>query len=185
MRLENEGFATTARNGKACACSCDLCVPRLPRGTHLRFASLACIVRFFPEMMSLGVYLVRGRAARLARQAHNLEVVGSNPTPASIFFRSKLELATLLQDLDCRLRAPALRTRRSGATQAWRFPCAYCGSSRNRVGRTRYYPDVNVLVNVNVPGGGVTLAEGIAWKAWLQSLSAKASRRDTLPGKHS
>ncbi len=27
--------------------------------------------------------LLRGRAARLARQAHNLEVVGSNPTPAS------------------------------------------------------------------------------------------------------
>ncbi len=26
---------------------------------------------------------MRGRAARLARQAHNLEVVGSNPTPAS------------------------------------------------------------------------------------------------------
>jgi hypothetical protein len=52
------------------------------------------------------------------------------------------------------------------------------GSSRNRVARTRYYPDVNV------PGGGVTLAEGIAWKAWLQSLSAKASRLDTLPGKH-
>jgi hypothetical protein len=60
------------------------------------------------------------------------------------------------------------------------------GSSRNRVGRTRYYRDVNVLVhvNVNVPGGGVTLAEGIARKAWLQSLSAKASRLDTLPGKH-
>ncbi len=38
------------------------------------------------------------------------------------------------------------------------------------MGRTRYYPDVNVLVhvNVNVPGGGVTLAEGIAWKAWLR-----------------
>ena len=29
--------------------------------------------------------MMRGRAARLARQAHNLEVVGSNPTPASIF----------------------------------------------------------------------------------------------------
>ncbi len=31
---------------------------------------------------------MRGRAARLARQAHNLEVVGSNPTPASIFLHS-------------------------------------------------------------------------------------------------
>ena len=29
---------------------------------------------------------------------------------------------------------------------------------------------VHVNVNVNVPEGGVTLAEGIAWKAWLQSL---------------
>ncbi len=33
---------------------------------------------------------MRGRAARLARQAHNLEVVGSNPTPASIFSRYAL-----------------------------------------------------------------------------------------------
>jgi hypothetical protein len=40
------------------------------------------------------------------------------------------------------------------------------------VAGSRYYADVSVLVhvNVNVPGGGVTLAEGIAWKAWLRSL---------------
>ena len=36
---------------------------------------------------------MRGRAARLARQAHNLEVVGSNPTPASIILLSKLGYA--------------------------------------------------------------------------------------------
>ncbi len=39
--------------------------------------------------------LMRGRAARLARQAHNLEVVGSNPTPASIFSLSELGKAKI------------------------------------------------------------------------------------------
>ena len=29
--------------------------------------------------------MTRDGAARLARQAHNLKVVGSNPTPATIF----------------------------------------------------------------------------------------------------
>ncbi len=32
-------------------------------------------------------HLLQGGAARLARQAHNLKVVGSNPTPAPNFIR--------------------------------------------------------------------------------------------------
>ena len=37
--------------------------------------------------------------------------------------------------------------------------------------RTQCYADVNMLVHVkvNVPETGVMGAEGIAWKAWLQS----------------
>jgi hypothetical protein len=36
---------------------------------------------------SLRFLVSRDGAARLARQAHNLKVVGSNPTPATIFLR--------------------------------------------------------------------------------------------------
>jgi hypothetical protein len=58
-------------------------------------------------------------------------------------------------------------------------PCSnqlFSGSSWNRVGNTRCYLGVNVIVqvNVNVSREAVTLGEGIAWKAWPQSVSAKA-----------
>ena len=47
----------------------------------------------------------------------------------------------------------------------------HLGSSWNRVGNIWYYPDVLVLVhvNVNVPETCVTQPEGIALKAWRQS----------------